>query len=46
MTIIENWQEEPSFVKGEITDTELREVTCSADRSGYVIYQSETKYRL
>lgn len=45
-TIIENWQENPSFVEGEITDTELREVTCSADRSGYVIYQSETKYRL
>ena len=44
--IIENWQENPSFVEGEITDTELREVTCSADRSGYVIYQSETKYRL
>ena len=45
-TIIENWEENPSFMEGEITDTELRVVTCSADRSGYVIYQSETKYRL
>ena len=44
--IIENWQDNPSFVEGEITDTELREVTCSADRSGYVIYQSETKVKV
>lgn len=36
---IENWRDNPAFVEGEITDTELREVTCSADRSGYVIYQ-------
>lgn len=43
---IENWQDNPSFVEGEITDTELRQVTCSADRSGYVIYQTETKYKL
>lgn len=45
-TIIENRQDNPSFLEGEITDTELREVTCSADRSGYVIYQSETKVKL
>ena len=37
---IENWTDNPSFVEGEITDSELREVTCSADRSGYVIYQA------
>lgn len=42
-SIIENWKDNPSFVEGEITDTELREVTCSADRSGYVIYQSSNK---
>jgi hypothetical protein len=35
---IENWKNNPSFVEGEITDTELHKVTCSADRSGYVIY--------
>ena len=45
-TIIENWRDNPAFVEGEITDNELREVTCSADRSGYVIYQSETKIRI
>lgn len=44
--IIENWQDNPLFVEGEITDTELCEVTCSADRSGYVIYQSDNKYNL
>lgn len=40
---IENWKDNPVFVEGEITDTELREVTCSADRSGYVIYSSDRK---
>lgn len=42
-TIIENWQDNPSFVEGEITDNVLREVTCSADRSGYVIYNTNKK---
>ena len=44
--IFENWKENPLFVEGEITDNELRNVTCSADRSGYVIYQSDTKIQL
>lgn len=44
--IIEHWKENPSFVEGEITDDELREVTCSADRSGYVIYQAENKIKI
>lgn len=30
----------------EITDAELRPVTCSADRSGYMIYQSSGKWSL
>ena len=41
--IIVNWKNNPAFVEGEITDKELRNVTCSADRSGYVIYQSDSK---
>lgn len=41
--IIDNWKANPSFVKGEITDTKLRNVTCSADRSGYVIYRNSSK---
>lgn len=40
---IENWRDNPVFVEGEITDTELRNVTCSADRSGYAIYQADNK---
>ena len=44
--IIENWKDNPLFVEGEITDNELRKVTCSADRSGYVIYKAEKKYKL
>ena len=43
---IKNWKDNSSFVEGEITDTELHEVTCSADRSGYVIYQADTKIEL
>lgn len=43
---IEKWHDYPEFVEGEITDNELRNVTCSADRSGYVIYQSDTKIQL
>ena len=31
----------PEVYKAEITDTELRKVTCSADRSGYMIYQND-----
>lgn len=44
--IIENWKDNPSFVEGRITDIELREVACSADRSGYLIYQAEKRYKL
>ena len=40
---IENWKNIPYFVEGEITDNELRNVTCSADRSGYAIYQTSFK---
>lgn len=43
MPILENWQNNPVFIQGEITDYELRKVTCSADRSGYVIYQADKR---
>lgn len=43
---IENWQSNPDFIAGEITDVELRNVTCSADRSGYVIYKNDSKVNL
>lgn len=43
LPIIQNWEQHPAFVRGEITDTELRNVEKSADRSGYAIYQSDNK---
>ena len=39
-SIIENWQKYPEIVEAAITDTELHHIECSADRSGYLIYQS------
>lgn len=36
----------PQMVRAEITDTELHKVTCSADRSGYVIYKGNNKLKL
>lgn len=33
----------PQIVRAEVTETELREVSCSADRSGYLIYQDNKK---
>lgn len=44
--IIENRNDNIAFINGEITDSELREVTCSADRSGYVIYCSTDKLNI
>lgn len=45
--IVENWKDYSSLVKAEITDDKLHYVTCSAERSGYFIYQSdETDLRL
>lgn len=41
--IIMNWQNYPEIVEAEITDTELRHIECSGDRSGYLIYQSDKK---
>lgn len=46
LPIIRNWKQNPVFVQGKITDTELRNVEKSADRSGYVIYQSDKKLSL
>ena len=36
----------PQIVAAEITDDELHPVTCSGDRSGYLIYQSDKKLKL
>ena len=36
----------PTIVQAEQTDTELHAVTCSAERSGYFIYQDNKKFKL
>ena len=36
----------PEIVKAEITDIELHPLTCSGDRSGYLIYKSDKKLEL
>lgn len=41
--IIDNWKDYPEIVEAEITDSELRNIECSGDRSGYLIYQSTKK---
>lgn len=46
LPIIAKWKNNPTFVEGEITDNVLRFVEKSADRSGYVIYQSDKRIEL
>lgn len=41
---IDNNDDYPCIVKSEITDPELREIHESADRSGYFIYKSESRW--
>ena len=36
----------PEIVRAEQTDSELHHVTCSAERSGYFIYQATKKFEL
>lgn len=42
-TIIDNKADYPEIVEAEITDQTLRNIECSGDRSGYLIYQSNQK---
>ena len=44
--IIENKNKYPEIIKAEITDNELHDIQQSADRSGYLIYQSEKRFIL
>lgn len=34
------------IVETEITDTDLHQIQCSADRSGYIIYQADKRFRI
>ncbi len=45
LPIFEHWKDYPEIIICERTDSLLRNVTCSADRSGYFIYQGKSKFR-
>lgn len=42
--VIQNASAHPEIVRAEITDSVLRNIECSADRSGYFIYKSNGRY--
>lgn len=46
LPIIENANEYPEIVRAEVTDPVLRNIEQSADRSGYLIYQGDERFRL
>lgn len=46
LPIIEHWHDYPEIVEAEITDPQLHHIECSADRSGYLIYQSDTTFQI
>lgn len=43
---IENKEQYPQIVAAELTDSELHDVTCSAERSGYFMYKSDRKFEI
>lgn len=43
LPIIQNSAQYPEIIKAEVTDQTLRNIECSADRSGYLIYQGDNK---
>ena len=43
LPIIQNSDKYHEIVRAEVTDQKLRHIECSADRSGYFIYQSDKK---
>lgn len=46
LPIIQNADKYPEIVRSEVTDSILRNIECSADRSGYFIYQAAEKFKL
>ena len=42
--VIEEVERYPEIVQAEITDKHLHQITCSADRSGYFIYQADKRF--
>lgn len=46
LPMIEHASGYPEIVRAEVTDTILRNIECSADRSGYFIYQSNKRFTI
>lgn len=46
LPVIQNAGNYKEIIESEITDTELHSIQCSADRSGYFIYQSEKRLKI
>ena len=46
LPIIQNSAQYDEIVKAEITDNELHSIQCSADRSGFFMYQSEKRFKI
>ena len=46
LPVLKDWKNYTEIVEADITDNELRNVSCSADRSGYIIYQSKEKFTI
>ena len=44
--IIKRWKSYPEIVNAEITNDELRFIECSGDRSGYLIYKANKRFKL
>lgn len=44
--VIQNFINYKEIVAAEITDSELHNIQCSADRSGYFIYQAEKRFKI
>lgn len=46
LPIMKNYRKYPQIVDCQITDDKLRNVRCSADRSGYAIYKSDSRFNI
>lgn len=45
-SVIENYKSNPDIVEAKFTSPQLRNIECSGDRSGYIIYKSDQKLDL
>lgn len=46
LPVLEHWKNFPEIVEARITDSVLKHIECSADRSGYLIYKADVKIEL